>query len=80
MPRRERSEALPPNELPLRLPACSLLYLGLVLATGAGAGSFGYSLAAGSALDLLALFFIGNALGICHDGCCSLFKRFAGVL
>jgi hypothetical protein len=52
--------------LPLALAARGLLDLSLVRATRAGARTLGCCLLACCALYLLALLFIGNALGICH--------------
>src|ERR1700761_3549101 len=52
--------------LTLGLTARCLLALCLVLAAGAGAGSLSRSLLTCSALYLLALFFIGDRLGVCH--------------
>ena len=52
--------------LSLRLSARGFLNLGLVFAAGAGAGTLGGGLLAGSALELLALGLVSNFLGVCH--------------
>ncbi len=48
--------------------ACCFLDLLLVFAASAGARCLGSRFFAGCALDLLALFGVGDALGICHGG------------
>jgi hypothetical protein len=54
------------TQLALALTARSLLDLGLVLAACARAGGLGGCCFACCALNFLALFGIGDALGICH--------------
>jgi hypothetical protein len=55
--------------LSLGLAARGFLDLGLVFAAGSGAGSLGGGLLAGGALNLLALDFVSDGGGICHDEC-----------
>ncbi len=61
-------------------PRAAFLILGLVLATGSGAGSLGGGLLAGGALDLLALDLVGDAGGVCHDVVFSLCCLNLGLL
>jgi hypothetical protein len=63
--------------LPLGFAEGGLLDFGLVLAAGAGAGGLGGGGFAGSALDLLALDFVGDGGGVGH-GFFFLFSKFAG--
>jgi hypothetical protein len=54
-------------KLALGLAAAGFLDLGLVFAASSSAGSLGWGGFAGGALDLLALDFVGNCGGVCHD-------------
>ena len=55
------------RELPLACAACCLLDLGLVFATGSGAGSLGWGGFACCALYLLALDLVSDGAGVCHE-------------
>jgi hypothetical protein len=57
------------EELALGLAAGCFLDLGLVFAASSGAGSLRGGLLAGGALNLLALDFVGDGGGVCHDEC-----------
>src|SRR5579862_2269973 len=72
----ESTTALPTQQdrLPFALAACGLPDLGFVFATGACPRTLRRCLLPRCPLNLLALLFIGDALGICHGSCQSFYK------